>query len=143
MGGERGGPRAGPHLRAARGEAPAGGGCGADGVRLGGPAVRRRDDGRGRLDGAGGGGARPVVLSSGVGPALPAGPRGGVTRRRAAGGGARAAAPPADRLRVVGLRGRAAISWVVASRRLKSVSLGHELLTAAELHRVVRPSGAP
>src|SRR3989454_816856 len=53
------------------------------------------------------------------------------------------AAPPSDRLRVVGLRGRAAISWVVASRLLKSVSLGHELLTAAELHRVVRPSGAP
>src|SRR5438132_1393798 len=69
-----------------------------------------------RLGRAGSGRARALVLPAGVGPVLAAGTRRGLARRRAAGGGARAAAPPADRLRVVGLRGRAAISWVVAAR---------------------------
>ena len=52
-----------------------------------------------------------------VGSALTAGSRGGVARRRAAGRGSGAAASAARRVRVMGLRGRAAIARVVTSRR--------------------------
>src|SRR6185437_12302722 len=70
-----------------------------------------RTDARGRLDRAARRRAHAVPLSA----AVAAGTRGGVARGRATGGGPRATPSATHRLRVVGLRGRAAVSGVVVS----------------------------